>query len=593
MEFSQYVTEVIASIDHVEKDRDYDAVSQIKGAMKKADNEIDAHILSIISGSMTMTYNHKKQVFLPLLIDVNGNKSFAMEDIKKTDIDILRSVAQITQSSCLRTRFTHIIWVLTNEYEYGQQAVTGYLDAFRKTFDSVHWTTCYEKAKIAYHIASLLGKSSDVFKQAHSTIKQQLIILNGSDSLFLSIRLLSLILDDLCKEELPQFVVFVETLFYKNVDPNCENPHLSDEVFLVLEAMYKRLKRNNDIKIAKEQYAAFYETQSRKLVEKKDYFRAVYLIKKACTLYNDVNRDKVIALRLEMEEWQKLALKELHPITAKIDVKDTAKAIEQMFSGLNLSESIVQFGRMSRIYKADDVKQKLLQKEDVQLVNSIFGSTLLNGQGQSVQELPPLNNIDEESDVFRKHMIHYVAEQRRMFDSIQVRMAFHHLRQFGTISEDAIDFLVQDNAIIPDNRVDIIREGLHFALNGKLYTAMHILLPQTENIFRNLVKMCGDTVTFLKEDGSESFKPLSSLFRSSKLLECYDMDVIFTFQSIMDDPTGENLRNLNSHGLLEANEGNGVGALSFLSLLIMLLSLYNTKTLEIRRKLSEIEVSKT
>lgn len=96
--------------------------------------------------------------------------------------------------------------------------------------------------------------------------------------------------------------------------------------------------------------------------------------------------------------------------------------------------------------------------------------------------------------------------------------------------------------------------------------------------------MCGDTVTFLKEDGHEEYKPLSALFKSEKLLECYDENVIFTFQSIMDEPAGENLRNLNGHGLLESAEGNGAGALCFVSLLIMLLSIYGNQSRDIRMK---------
>ena len=121
---------------------------------------------------------------------------------------------------------------------------------------------------------------------------------------------------------------------------------------------------------------------------------------------------------------------------------------------------------------------------------------------------------------------------------------------------------------------------------------MHILLPQTEHIFRQLVRLCGDTVTFLKEDGSEEYKPLSALLKSEKLLECYDENLIFTFQSIMDDPAGENLRNLIGHGLLEPTAGNGAEALSFLGLLIKLLSLYTEEAYAIRMKLFNQESMK-
>ena len=102
------------------------------------------------------------------------------------------------------------------------------------------------------------------------------------------------------------------------------------------ESLYRRMNRDADIKAAKERYAGYYAEQARKLANKNDYFRAVYLMKNACSFYAGVNREKAIALRLEMEPWQKMALKELHPITTKIDVKDTADAIDAMFGGLTL-----------------------------------------------------------------------------------------------------------------------------------------------------------------------------------------------------------------------------------------------------------------
>ena len=103
-----------------------------------------------------------------------------------------------------------------------------------------------------------------------------------------------------------------------------------------------------------------------------------------------------------------------------------------MFGGLTLPEAIVQFVRVARIYKVDEVKQQLLAEQDEQFFSSMFGSSLLNDQGQSVQERPPISDVEENSDAFKKHMVRHVAERRRMFDSIPVRFALqdHLLCEF-------------------------------------------------------------------------------------------------------------------------------------------------------------------
>ena len=93
--------------------------------------------------------------------------------------------------------------------------------------------------------------------------------------------------------------------------------------------------------------------------------------------------------------------------------------------------------------------------------------------------------------------------------------------------------------------------------------------------------MCGDAITFLQNDGTETHKLLSALFKSEKLRECYSEDIIFAFLSIMDDTAGENLRNLTSHGLLEPELGNSDISLYFLGLLIFWLSLYGAQAYSI------------
>ena len=180
-----------------------------------------------------------------------------------------------------------------------------------------------------------------------------------------------------------------------------------------------------------------------------------------------------------------------------------------------------------------------------------------------------------------------MSKRQSISGSVILGIAFDFVQKTGPFPEDIFDFLVNNNAIIPEGREDIIREGLNLSLTGKLYAGMHILLPQTENIFRNLVKMCGDTVTFLKEDGTEEYKPLSQLFKSEKLRDCYSEDIIFTFQSVMDEPIGENLRNLNAHGVLEPQKGNGDAALYFLCLLIKLLAMYSVDARPILKSLVE------
>lgn len=554
MALSNYVINELSSIKQSSEYDHYDVSQKLKEASKNTTCEQDSYILNLLSGVLSMCYHSKKHKFSPLMVSyVEGKRSFAIEDIPQEDIALLEDAANNTQNIYMRTRFLHVAWVLSNNPQYGQEAVNGYLEIFEDSFDPTEWVECNDAIQSAFHIATILGKKSDSLKRVRTAINNKLKEMNGHDPLFLSIALLELVIKSASETDLESYLGFAENLSKKNLTIDNLNTNLADETFVIQEQILKRMKKDDEIRIATEVYANYYESLAEKSTQEGENLRAVIMLKKACHLYSKVNRDKLLESRNKLEELQKLALKEMHHFKYEIDAEPIYKTIEKLFNGLSLPESIIQLGRLATIHNVEELKKDVIEKRSKSFFSSMFSSSMLNEKGQTVQELAPLGATIESTDpeVLHKHMVKHASEHRNLSNPIVLNYAFSFFKESGEFSKDSLNFLVDDNAIIPDNRSDIIKDGLYLGLSGNLYASMHILLPQTENIFRNLVKNCGDTITFLKEDGTETYKPLSSLLKSEKLKECYDENIIFTFQSIMDDPIGENLRNLNAHGVLD------------------------------------------
>ena len=297
MDFPQYVLDVIASVDPVIKDHDTGSISLIREASEKAPSKAESHILDVIAGASTMCYKAKERTFGPLIIWNDGSRSFAPEDIKEDDLDILRNTIQHTGSTYLRTKFSHIVWSLTRDNIYGKIAVAGYVDEFQKQFNPEHWVDCYDQIRSAYHISSMMGNRSDSFKQTRAIINEKLMQMNGSDTSFLSLKLLGLIVKDAPKEDLPKYDSIISILADKNLDPSNNNANLADTTFSVLEKLYSRLKNDAELKAFKGKYANYYEIQAKSLTQKNNYFRAVFMLKKACTLYAGINQEKLLELR--------------------------------------------------------------------------------------------------------------------------------------------------------------------------------------------------------------------------------------------------------------------------------------------------------
>lgn len=308
----------------------------------------------------------------------------------------------------------------------------------------------------------------------------------------------------------------------------------------------------------------------------------------AYSLYDRrLDREKRLDIHKRIEELQHARLYTMSSIPIKYDLTPIHSQLDSLFHGLSRQEMIVEYGRIALIYDIADVRRGVLEDQRKNVFLNLLSKRIMDEEGRVIKIIPPLDfhEPEKEPNLLHEHMVAYVTDRRNLGESISLGIAYSYIQRQGGVENGDLDFLIDDNAIIPDDRKDIVKLGLSMGLNNELYAAMHILLPQTENIIRNLAKMCGDTITYLKEDGTEEFKPLSQLLNAENLRESYDENVLFTLETLLDERGGPNLRNENAHGILSPAKGSSGAALCFLSLLIRFLSLYSCESAEVLHKL--------
>ena len=119
------------------------------------------------------------------------------------------------------------------------------------------------------------------------------------------------------------------------------------------------------------------------------------------------------------------------------------------------------------------------------------------------------------------------------------------------------------------------------ALKGDCYESLHILAPQTENIFRNIVKEVGGLTVTLETDGTSKEKVLSSIFDLPELVDCYDNDILFLFKGLLNEQAGANIRNNIAHGIITPEAANSGASLYFICAVIKLLVFSSRRCSEI------------
>ena len=180
-------------------------------------------------------------------------------------------------------------------------------------------------------------------------------------------------------------------------------------------------------------------------------------------------------------------------------------------------------------------------------LSSMFLLQVIGAEGQTEFFLPSLDLNDENNILL--HMYHQAKE----YECIQgetIGLWFIQYFKQKNLQESDLDMIFENNPIIPKGQEKDIQRGIYYGLTGHMSDSLDKLAPKVENIIRNLAEMCGDLMTYYdSKEGIQQKKVLSQVFNGEKLNECIEEDILFTFDGLLQQKAGSNIRNKIGHGL--------------------------------------------
>lgn len=543
----------------------------------------EMNVLKVIQGSLSMKYRKEKNDFCPLFTYENGSTSFSMDDIDDAAAEILSETLPIFHATLLRAQIAHILWLKKQNYSFAQIAVDEYQNLFKSTLNKERFDICLYYIECAYCVAVTLGEKSDSFQKIISEIENTIEALDETNSPMFALGLIKVVSDKPPKSKIPFFLRHLDNIITKFKN----NVYIVEKAYLLKGSLLKHMNQPaKQIEEAKKE-ADYYVSFSKSLDTDKvnNLFQAISYLQKAYNLYLQVKDfDSASNIRTQIDQLQKKISLFMFPISYKLDLSTEINKIEKLFEDLSIQEAIVRLGQLAPIYKKEEIKNIVLKQSQENPLATSFPVQLIDQNHHVVANLPSLLTDSSDKNI-EKYIIHYISQTTPAI-SILLYNSIKIFQKHVPFSINELDFLIENNKIIPENRFHIIKKGLYVALSDNdFYTAAHILLPQVEHIFRYLVQLCGDNITFRDKNGTETYKPLSELFSSKKLLECYDEDIIFTFDIILNQTLGGNLRNLAAHGLLEPSNNQYLSI--FICLFIKFLCFYSPDCFQIMTTLSD------
>lgn len=488
--------------------------------------------------------------FHPTIIVPNEQRLFSIDDITENDYEILKDVDLLKVPIILRVLIADILWTQKKEFEASKIAAKSYWELFQLWYNEESSVRIIDMVKRAVCI-SMQTKQDVLYYEICSWFNNFFTSERVYNKPLFTLRVMEFFSGQK-NYDTSAFLSILDGIIYENND----NILIVKQAYkLKTKCLYKLKKKeeatNNNLALAK-----YYIDFAEKILQKniQDAITAADYFQKAIMLYRsngESQQAEIVHKRLV--EIQKEIPKIMIPISVKLDTNNIIRKIQVIFDGLTFEESIIRLTQIIAFYKRDDIKNSVIEDYNSDPLSHMFSTNLINATGQTILSLQPLdiNDIEKDQDLLELHMHHNALKKQKIIGDICIKNVLQLIREKFIIDNSMLEFLVTNNAIIPKGRERIFQNAIGMFLRGEYYEAMHILAPQTENLFRNIAREVGGLTVTLENDGSSMEKVLSSIFNLPEILDCYDNDILFLFKGLLNEQAGANIRNEIAHGIID------------------------------------------
>lgn len=537
-------------INNLLKGLDHLPAYKLASEFRKIKNGIEEEPKKIILGALEhlcMSYNNIEN------INFGENHS----EICKLFTKEIRNI----DNSVLKSIMGEMLFKLEKNYSVLELTVESYINSFEKTFSTEHWIPCFRYIEKALNISKLLGKKSNKKNECLENMYLKLKDSYQDDKLYLSSKIINLLVAEKYGDSSELYNICID----RANEAEIEGEFSKSRVYL--ELCTKDYITNDDEKkqSIRKRIVNTYEEEAKYTLEKDEtnYFVAAHHIEGAIEASRRIpnNKAKTEQLLKLMMYYQQESVKHMKTIPYKVELtkemSDQISSKLELFKGKERQYVLKGFAIFDDIPEKETIKNQVEEEQLSYFSQNLCSSVLVNEKGKNIAKDEGTTIGKQEMNIENK-----MYSKAKMYFDFQTIMLINPAREViiseHSISEDDLYEILDDNYIVPKDRVKFYAKGLAAGFNGDFIVSSHLLIPQLENSIRFILEKNDVVVTTISNNGIQEEKNVNTLLKEEKLVELLGEDLIFILRALLIEKSGDNFRNDISHGLMsyERCEGN-------------------------------------
>ena len=200
--------------------------------------------------------------------------------------------------------------------------------------------------------------------------------------------------------------------------------------------------------------------------------------------------------------------------------------------------------------REEEIKKRKEHAQEFPL-EDIVSTISIDDKGNTITRIGAGKNAEEQK-------LHHFMYNSMTIGAFFMQLHMEELKKNKDVTLESLMSLFDDCPLVIDSHREFLKRGLEAYMNDDHIVCCHILIPQIEAMIRRLIALNGGAVLRQSADpaaGNEYYS-LDSLLDSPVAKECMKEDMITYFKVLFVSDAGWNLRNLISHGLINANSFN-------------------------------------
>lgn len=259
------------------------------------------------------------------------------------------------------------------------------------------------------------------------------------------------------------------------------------------------------------------------------------------------------------------------------DVTEFVEKVKRGVSGKDVISALIMFVIGNAFPGAGKVRDQAVSIMKNHPIRWMFPGRRFSSDGRLVAKHPPVSSYGKED----KAVECAAAEQFRIYVNLHAYGFIYHallvIRNEHWLTVDDFEYLARESSLVPGGREKMWAIGLHAGYEGDFVVALHVLVPQIENMVRVHLKEAGVSTSTTAQDGVDTENGLSTLVKCPEAVEVFGEDLLFELKYLLCSPFYSNIRNEMAHGLLSHSDCYSEASLYcwWLSLRLVLVSWWN------------------